>query len=134
MHLVAERKVIYWVLVLTATFVVAMVGLIMFSHDDQQGRQQGIFAVPAGHVQVHHGETPAETHQGVTMSLKAFHVFFITISVLLCLGFGAWCLNSDYAHGRTAYTIAGYVSFGLGVLLVLYEIVFLQEVQGIDKE
>jgi cytochrome c oxidase subunit 4 len=63
MHLVAERKVIYWVLVLTATFVVVMVGLIMFSHHDQQGRQQGIFAVPAGHVPVHHGETPTETHK-----------------------------------------------------------------------
>ena len=61
MHLIAEKKVIYWVLVLTATFIVAMVGLIMFTYHDQQGRQQGIFAVPAGHVPAHHGETPAET-------------------------------------------------------------------------
>jgi caa(3)-type oxidase subunit IV len=59
MHLVAERRAIYWVLVLTATFVVAMVGLIMFSHEDQQGRQQGIFAVPAAHVQVPREEKPA---------------------------------------------------------------------------
>jgi len=56
MHLVAERKVIYWVLVLTASFVVAMMGLIMFAHDDQQGRPQGIFAVPQGHVPVHQAE------------------------------------------------------------------------------
>lgn len=68
------------------------------------------------------------------MSLKAFHIFFITISVLLCLGFGAWCLNSDYAHGRGAYTVAGYISFGLGVLLVLYEIVFLKKFKEMDKE
>ena len=61
------------------------------------------------------------------MSLKAFHVIFISISVLLCLGFGAWCISSDYAHGRTAYTIAGCVSFGLCVLLVLYEIWFLRK-------
>lgn len=67
------------------------------------------------------------------MSLKAFHIFFITISVLLCLGFGAWCLNSDYTHGRTAYAIAGYISFGLGVLLVLYEIVFLKKFREIDR-
>jgi caa(3)-type oxidase subunit IV len=59
MHLVVERRAIYWVLVLTATFVVAMVGLIMFSHEDQQGRQQGIFAVPAAHVQVPRTEKPA---------------------------------------------------------------------------
>ena len=68
------------------------------------------------------------------MSLKAFHVFFITVSVLLCLGFGAWCLNSDYTHGRTAYAAAGYISFGLGVVLVLYEIVFLKKFQHVEKE
>jgi hypothetical protein len=68
------------------------------------------------------------------MSLKAFHVFFITLSVLLCLGFGAWCIDSDYARGRTAYTIAGYVSFGMGVLLVVYEIGFLRKFKDLDKE
>jgi len=68
------------------------------------------------------------------MSLKAFHVFFITVSVLLCLGFGAWCINSDYTQGRTAYAIAGYISFGLGVLLVLYEIVFLKKFKAVEKE
>jgi hypothetical protein len=68
------------------------------------------------------------------MSLKAFHVFFITISVLMCLGFGAWCISSDYARGRIAYAIAGYVSFGLGVLLVLYEVRFLRKFKDLDKE
>ena len=68
------------------------------------------------------------------MSLKAFHIFFITISVLLCLGFGAWCLNSDYTHGRAAYAAAGYISFGLGVVLVLYEIVFLKKIKAVEKE
>ena len=68
------------------------------------------------------------------MSLKAFHMFFITISVLVCLGFGAWCISSDYAKGRGAYTVAGYVSFGLGVLLVLYEIRFLRKFKDLDKE
>ncbi len=62
MHLVAERKVIYWVLMLTAVFVVAMVGLIMFSRGDQQGQQHGIFAVPAGRVQVPHEEKSANGH------------------------------------------------------------------------
>jgi len=63
MHLSAERKPIYWVLVLTATFVVAMVGLIMFARQDQQGRQQGIFAVPQGHVPAHQTETPEGAHK-----------------------------------------------------------------------
>jgi hypothetical protein len=61
------------------------------------------------------------------MSLKAFHVFFIVVAVLLCLGFGAWCLDSDYARGRTAYAVTGYASFGLSVLLVVYEIRFLRK-------
>jgi hypothetical protein len=68
------------------------------------------------------------------MSLKAFHIFFITISVLLCLGFGAWCISSDYTQGRAAYAIAGYISFGLGVLLVLYEIMFLKKFKEMDHE
>ena len=68
------------------------------------------------------------------MSLKAFHIFFITISVLLCLGFGAWCISSDYTKGRAAYAVAGYISFGLGVLLVLYEIVFLRKFKAVERE
>ena len=65
--------------------------------------------------------------RGVNMSLKAFHIFFITISVLLCFGFGAWCLESEYAKGQPAYAITGYVSFALGVALVVYEILFLRK-------
>jgi len=61
------------------------------------------------------------------MSLKVFHVFFITVSVLLCLGFGAWCLDSDYARVRMFYMIAGGVSFALGIGLVVYEILFLRK-------
>jgi hypothetical protein len=63
------------------------------------------------------------------MSLKTFHIIFVTMAVLLCLVFGGWCLNSDYAKGRTGYAITGYVSFVFGVLLVLYEIVFLKNLK-----
>jgi len=50
MHLLHERKMIYQILVLTAVFIVVMVGLVLFSHGDQQGAQHGIFDVPAKHV------------------------------------------------------------------------------------
>ena len=60
MHLVGERKFIYWVLALTALFVAAMVGLIMFTQHDQQGRRQGIFAVPQKHVPAHSSGTTTE--------------------------------------------------------------------------
>ncbi len=61
------------------------------------------------------------------MSLRAFHVFFISVCVLLCLGFGVWCLNSDYAHGKGGYQLIGYISFLVGAALVIYEILFLRK-------
>lgn len=63
------------------------------------------------------------------MSLKAFHVFFITMAVLLCIVFGGWCVHSDYARGHAGYTITGYGSFVVGALLVLYEIMFLKKLK-----
>jgi len=63
------------------------------------------------------------------MSLKAFHVFFITMAVLLCIVFGAWCVNSDYTRGHAGYTMTGYASFVVGALLVVYEIMFLKKLK-----
>ena len=63
------------------------------------------------------------------MSLKAFHVFFITVAVLLCVLFGVWCISSDYTHDRVGYTITGWASFAVGVLLVVYEILFLKKLK-----
>jgi len=54
MHLFAERRLIYGVLALTAVFVVVMVGLLLFSYGDQQGRHTGAFNVPQGIAQPHH--------------------------------------------------------------------------------
>ena len=63
------------------------------------------------------------------MSLKTFHIIFVTMAVLLCLVFGGWCLNSDFAKGRSGYAITGYASFVFGMLLVLYEIIFLRNLK-----
>jgi len=63
------------------------------------------------------------------MSLKAFHIFFMVVAVLLCGVFGVWCISSDYTHGRIGYTIAGYASFGVGILLVVFEILFLKKLK-----
>jgi hypothetical protein len=54
------------------------------------------------------------------MSLKAFHIFFISVAVLLCLGFGVWCLR------QPGYTAAGVGSFVFAVALVVYEVIFLR--------
>jgi len=54
MHLFAERRLIYGVLALTVVFIVVMVGLLLFSYGDQQGRHTGAFNVPQGFAQPHH--------------------------------------------------------------------------------
>jgi hypothetical protein len=57
------------------------------------------------------------------MSLKTFHIFFISVAVLLCLGFGVWCFR------QTGYTGLGVGSFVLAVALVVYEIIFLRKLK-----
>jgi hypothetical protein len=54
------------------------------------------------------------------MSLRTFHIFFISVAVLLCIGFGIWCLREP---GRTA---AGIGSFVVAVALVVYEVTFMR--------
>jgi len=53
------------------------------------------------------------------VSLKAFHVLFISASVLLALGLGAWCLP--------AHPAAAVGSFAVAALLVVYEAWFLRK-------
>ncbi len=47
MHLLHERKGIYWLLALTGVFLVVMVGLLLWTYGDQQGTPHGIFQAPA---------------------------------------------------------------------------------------
>ena len=53
------------------------------------------------------------------MSLKAFHVLFITLSCLLALGFAAWCLLSPPADGA-GYVAMGVTSLASAGLLIVY--------------
>jgi F0F1-type ATP synthase assembly protein I len=59
------------------------------------------------------------------MSLKAFHVLFITLSILLCAGCAIWA----FANGVTP--IFGWASAVLAVALVVYEIFFLRKAKRI---
>jgi len=65
------------------------------------------------------------------MSLKAFHIVFIALSILLAFGFGVWelkgYLDSDDAEGL----IVGIVSVVIGVLLILYGIRFLKKLKHV---
>ena len=75
MHLFSEKRLIYTVLALTAVFIVAMVGLLLFSYGDQQGHPHGIFQVPQQHVQPHHEAAAAAARKGGTCPLKPFTSF-----------------------------------------------------------
>lgn len=58
------------------------------------------------------------------MSLKAFHIFFVVIAALLCLGFGVWCF-------QTNSTLAGSLSFATVVALAIFEVNFLRRMKGV---
>ena len=58
------------------------------------------------------------------MSLKAFHVLFISASVLLSFGFGAWCLSA-----RPPWLAAGALALAAGVGLAGYEAWFLMKMR-----
>ncbi len=66
------------------------------------------------------------------MSLKAFHIIFITASVLLAFGFGAWSLVGYSDSGRTADLAFGGVSVSIGVGLIVYGRYFLKKLRGIS--
>jgi len=63
------------------------------------------------------------------MSLKGFHILFITVSTLLALGVGAWCLWIDSAHGTPAFRIGAICSFVAGAALIAYGVWFYRKMK-----
>jgi len=66
------------------------------------------------------------------MSLKAFHIAFISLSSLLCFGCSAWGL-SNYLQSPTS----GYLLFAIagllgGIGLIVYGVRFLRKLKGIS--
>lgn len=58
------------------------------------------------------------------MSLKAFHIFFITLCVLMSAGLGAWGVN-DYARGGGGQSLTlGVIFFLTGAVLLVYGVRF----------
>lgn len=66
------------------------------------------------------------------MSLKAFHIAFISLSVLMCFGCGAWGL-AQYTQSHSAnhllFAIVGLLG---GIGLIIYGIRFLRKLKGIS--
>jgi hypothetical protein len=65
------------------------------------------------------------------MSLKAFHIFFITVSALFLAGFGAWSVNA-YAHaGGGVNLLFAALGFAGAVGLPIYGVWFLKKTKGV---
>jgi len=61
------------------------------------------------------------------MSLKAFHIFFIVLSVLTSAFFGAWLLLTDAIGGAPMRIAFASVSFLAGAGLLVYGRFFLRK-------
>jgi multisubunit Na+/H+ antiporter MnhC subunit len=62
------------------------------------------------------------------MSLKAFHLVFIMVSIALAFGFGVWLV----VQGGLWNVIFAIASFGLGVGLIFYERYFLKKTKNVS--
>ncbi len=63
------------------------------------------------------------------MSLKHFHIAFITISVLFCAGLGAWCLFVDGLPGTLR--AMGWLSLVGAAGLLVYGIRFYKKIRNL---
>ena len=59
------------------------------------------------------------------MSLKAFHLIFVTLLTVLSFGFAVWAFNS----GRPVFGAAGIAT---GILVITYGIYFLKKLKKIS--
>jgi hypothetical protein len=66
------------------------------------------------------------------MSLKAFHIVFVTASILLAFGFGIWSLISYKDESRTLDLVFGIGSLLAGVGLILYGRFVLKKLKNIS--
>jgi hypothetical protein len=67
------------------------------------------------------------------MSLKAFHVVFITAASALAFGFGVWMLREYRAPGGgTSDLVFGLCSLAVGVALLVYERYFVKKLKNVS--
>jgi len=66
------------------------------------------------------------------MSLKAFHVIFITASALLAFGFGAWMLRAYQDSSSQGDIAFGIGSIVVGAALVVYEAFFIRKLKNVS--
>ena len=67
------------------------------------------------------------------MSLKAFHLVFITASTVLAFGFAAWLLKGYFSpEGRAWDLVFALLSVAAGAGLIVYERYFLKKTKDVS--
>jgi hypothetical protein len=67
------------------------------------------------------------------MSLKAFHVIFITAASAMAFGCGVWGIKNYFSpDGRLVELIFGIGAIVVGVALIIYERYFLKKLKNIS--
>jgi hypothetical protein len=66
------------------------------------------------------------------MSLKAFHLVFITAAVIFSFWFGAWMYRAYQAEGATSDLVYAVASLTVGVALVVYEGFFIKKLKHVS--
>lgn len=68
------------------------------------------------------------------MSLKAFHLVFITASTVLAFGFCGWLLNRYVSpEGRAIDLVFGFVAFAAAGGLIVYERCFVKKTKNVKN-
>lgn len=68
------------------------------------------------------------------MSLKAFHLFFVFVSILLCLGVGTWAVQAFRAGGGGMPLVLAVACFLGGFGLIVYGLRVRQKLRGLGEE
>ncbi len=66
------------------------------------------------------------------MSLKSFHIVFVSVSILLTVGFGLWAVRDYQAAGDRTSLYMGIGSFLVTIQLAIYGVWFLKKLKGIS--
>jgi hypothetical protein len=66
------------------------------------------------------------------MSLKTFHLVFVSASVLLMLSLTGWCLAQYRGGGQAAQLVYAAISMVCAVGLVIYGRIFLKKLKHIS--
>lgn len=64
------------------------------------------------------------------MSLKAFHIVFVTVCVLVTFGFGVWAVRHHDEVADSSILMLGVASIASSVGLIAYGAWFLKKLKG----